>query len=367
MRRLTILVVTVGALGLAGCTTPPSPAPAPSTQAWQSFADEIPYERRGTFETVGREYGLSSDPSAPRSDPDTRSLIVHRASGRVVHRFQPEAGQRQAYRGLFFDRHAVILDGSYAKQGEPDLVRDQSVLWRVDLASGARERFQPKAVARLSLSDQMTEWNGKVVVPAVSKEDRSCLLAMDVASLRDEVLHCAPAGSTILRVDGTPEGVSWLEAQGADYSACKTRWWRDASGVLTQLGASSGCGIWEGLRLGDWTFAAALANPGTDEYDFSVASATNGKSTVDFGRMLTSTAIACGEHVYWIAADEQTQQTWQEVRRWKPGADRYETVLRTEGDSGRRPPACSQGVLTISNIRAAEEPYYVRTRFMEKP
>jgi hypothetical protein len=367
VRRITTLIAGVvagGALGLSGCTTPPPVTPA---VPWTLFADDIPAERRGTFETVGREYGLSSDPTAPVTDPDSRSLVVHRATGRVVHRFSPEAPQRQAYRALFYDRHAMILDGSYAKAGAPDPVLDQSVLWRISLTGGQRTRFAPTTVKSLSLSEQMAEWGRSVVLPAVSADDLSCLIAVDVETLADTLLHCAPAGSTILRVDSAGGGLSWLEARGTTYADCKSRWWRDPAGVITQLAPDAGCGTWEGVRLGEWTFTAALDAQGTDQYDFSRATASDGRSTVDFGRMLTSTVVSCGEHVYWIAADEDTQQTWQEVRRWKPGGSAYETVLRTEGDAGRRPPACSQGVLTISNARTLEAPYYVRTRYLERP
>ncbi|WP_199442882.1 hypothetical protein [Umezawaea beigongshangensis] len=376
MRRITTLIAGVvagGALGLAGCTTPspatgpavtrPSPDPAP----WRLFAEDVPPERRGTFETVGREYALSSDPSAPTTDPDSRSLVVHRETGRVVHRFSPEAPQRQAYRALFFEGHAMILDGSYTKAGPPDPDRDQSVLWRVDLVTGQRDRFRPTTVKALSLSEQMTERGRSVVLPAVSHDDRSCLVAVDVATLRDELLHCAPAGATILRVDAVRDGLSWLQAGGAGYADCKSRWWRDPAGAITPLAPETGCGAWEGLRLDGWTFVASLADPGGAQYDFSRARATDGVSTVDFGSILTSTVVACGEHVYWIAADQETQQAWQEVRRWRPGDRGHEVVLRTEGDAGRRPPACSQGVLTVSNARTLAEPYYVRTRYLEQP
>lgn len=369
MRPITTLiagVVAAGALGLSGCA-----GPAPTTHDWQFFADDIPADRRGTFETVGREYGLSSDPQAPQSDPDSRALIVRRATGEVVARFQPESPQRQAYRAVFTDRYAMILDGSYAKAEAPDPVKDQSVLWRVDLAAGRRTRFQPATVASLSLSEQMTEHTTDagpaVVVPAVGHDQRSCLISVDVTTLRDTVLHCAPAGETILRVDHAGDGLSWLQANGSGYADCKSRWWRDPSGAITQLAPEAGCGIWEGVRLGGWTFTAALAAQGEHEYDFSHAIARNGSSTVDFGRMLTSTVVACGDHVYWLAADDRTQQEWQEVRRWKPGDDRYETVLRTEGDAGRRPPSCTQGVLTISNTRQLAEPFYVRTRYLDRP
>jgi hypothetical protein len=372
MRKFTTLltgVVAVGALGLpGGAAPPPAPAPAPvPAQAWRLFADDVPADRRGSFETVGREYGLSSDPSAPRDDPDSRSLVVQVGTGRVVHRFRPEAPDRQAYRAVFTDRYAMILDGSYTKADAPDLARDQSVLWRVDLGTGERTRFVPTTVKSMSLSEQMTELGTSVVVPAVSGDDRSCLIAVDVVTLRDTLLHCAPAGATILRVDSAAGGLSWLQATGSTYADCKSRWWRDPSGTVTQLAPEAGCGIWEGVRLGDWTFTAALAGRDEREYDFSHAIASDGKSTVDFGRMLTSTVVACGDHVYWLAADEATQQEWQEVRRWKPGDAQYEVVLRTEGDAGRRPPACTQGVLTISNTRTVAEPNYVRTRYLTNP
>ena len=379
MRSITTLiagVVAAGALGLSGCagpaSAPESPSATGSAHGWQFFADDIPADRRGTFETVGREYGLSSDPQAPQADPDSRALIVERATGRVVARFQPESPQRQAYRAVFTDAHAMILDGSYAKADAPDPVKDQSVLWRVDLAGGQRTRFQPTTVASLSLSEQMTEHSTEagpaVVVPAVGHDQRSCLISVDVATLRDTLLHCAPPGATILRVDNAGGGLSWLQADGSGYADCKSRWWREPSGAITQLAPEAGCGIWEGVRLGGWTFTAALDARGEHEYDFSHATATSGgSSTVDFGRVLTSTVVACGDHVYWIAADERTQQEWQEVRRWKPGDDRYETVLRTEGDAGRRPPACTQGVLTISNTRQVAEPFSVRTRYLDRP
>ncbi len=266
MRSITTLiagVVAAGALGLSGCAGPapaPEPTPAPA-HGWQFFADDIPADRRGTFETVGREYGLSSDPQAPQGDPDSRALILHRATGRVVARFQPELPQRQAYRAVFTDRHAMILDGSYAKAEAPDPAKDQSVLWRVDLAGGQRTRFQPTAVASLSLSEQMTEQATEtgpaVVVPAVGHDQRSCLISVDVATLRDTLLHCAPPGATILRVDHVGGGLSWLQANGSGYADCKSRWWREPSGAITQLAPDAGCGIWDGVRLGGWTVAAS--------------------------------------------------------------------------------------------------------------
>ncbi|MGW5051377.1 hypothetical protein [Actinokineospora sp. NPDC004072] len=214
------------------------------------------------------------------------------------------------------------------------------------------------------------EYDGKAVMTALDRDGRHCALAIDPDTLDERLLHCLPPDKHLLQVNTSRDGVSMLVADGgeqATYDDCKSRWWIDRTGVR-QLNPTAGCTIWEGIVIDGWEITAVLDPTQLPAHDYSRATATKGDHRVDLGPVMSSTLVACGQHVYWLTASYDSRNPWQEVRRWRPGADHTETIHHAADEHGRRPPACTQGVFSTSHgayptgTRTAQH-----TRYLDNP
>ncbi|GAA4426873.1 hypothetical protein GCM10023148_30470 [Actinokineospora soli] len=392
MRRLTLVAagLAAGALGISGCTGAAGPPVEPTSPAatsavpsgppvpgvvidvgWREFGAGVPLEHREIFEVVGRRYALGSDPGSPVDDPNQRARVVDRETGRVVYRFQPAGPERLPGAALFFERYALIIDQSYAKSDGPDPVADRNVLWRVDLNAGTAEKVRLRTAKGLGYFSWSGEYGGEAVMMAVHPDGRECVLSVNPDTLAERLVHCVPRDKNLLQVNTTRDGISMLLADGGEqstYDECKSRWWLDRGGDPRQLNPDAGCTIWEGIVIDGWEVTAALDPTQVPLHDYSRAVAVRGDRRVDLGPILSSTLVACGEHVYWLTEDYELDAHWQEVRRWRPGTDRVETVLHQADEHGRRPPACTQGVFSTSHTAYKNaEPTAQHTRYLDNP
>jgi hypothetical protein len=206
----------------------------------------------------------------------------------------------------------------------------------VDLESGLAQPVPLRSVREVLLDDPTVLGEEILVIGWTAPPRDKCLLALRPPAYTERIVECGLSERTAGLVSG-PDGPHWtrdcqqwrrLAPDGSIHSL-------PMRAAACDFDSSSPVAVLAGWQLDQ-------VNQGLGRPRALVAS--NPARTL--GEVSNGTAVACGQHVYWVSATNN--QPGQRLMRWRPGADHTETVLPAAPGAHIRPPHCVAGVLNIA-------------------
>ena len=172
-----------------------------------------------------------------------------------------------------------------------------------------------------------------------------CLATYDVASGSGEKGYCAPPREGFSNATVSPSGVGLMTFDDTRPISCRTLVDVDGSETTPVRGAPE-CTGWETLRTDNGAVWSEL--PNEKRVERGVFYATFDDAVEKLGPGTTGTLTWCGDSAYFVR-DAQKDRDKARLLRWTPDST-LEVVYETKGlgDAFLAPPACADGVLTVT-------------------
>jgi hypothetical protein len=172
-----------------------------------------------------------------------------------------------------------------------------------------------------------------------------CLATYDVASGKGEQGYCAPPREGFSNATVSPGGVGLMTFDDTRPISCRTLVDVDG-GETTPVPGTPECTGWETLRTGNGAVWSEL--PNEKRVERGVFYATYDHAVEKLGPGTTGTLTWCGDSAYFVR-DAQKDRDKARLLRWTPDSS-LEVVYETRGlgDAFLAPPACADGVLTVT-------------------
>ena len=247
------------------------------------------------------------------------------------------AGQGRRITEAFLDgEHAVIV-----AQDEQE-TRPQTIT-TIELATSTRQEVrspQPGPAGPVAYDDGTLTY---AVYRPGGKD--YCLATYDVASGSGEKGYCAPPREGFSNATVSPSGVGLMTFDDTRPISCRTLVDVDGSATTPVRGAPE-CTGWETLRTDDGAVWSEL--PNEKRVERGVFYATSDGAVEELGPGTTGTLTWCGDSAYFVR-DAQKDRDKARLLRWTPDSD-LQVVYETKGlgDAFLAPPACADGVLTVT-------------------
>lgn len=172
-----------------------------------------------------------------------------------------------------------------------------------------------------------------------------CLATYDVAADAGEKGYCAPKREGFSNTSVSPAGIGLMTFDDARPVSCRSLVEVDGAGSTPVPGVPD-CTGWDVLLTGSGAVWSTLPNEKRVERGQFFATADG--SVTALGPGTTGTLTWCGDSAY-FARDAQKDRDKARLLRWTPD-DELEVVYETRGlgEAFLAPPACADGVLTVT-------------------
>jgi hypothetical protein len=172
-----------------------------------------------------------------------------------------------------------------------------------------------------------------------------CLATYDVVAGTGEKGYCAPPREGFSNATVSPGGIGLMTFDDTRPISCRTLVSVDGSDT-TPVPGTPECTGWEALLTADGAVWSEL--PNEKRVERGTFYATHDTTVTKLGPGTNGTLTRCGDSAY-FARDSQKDQDKARLLRWTPD-DELEVVYETRGlgDAFLAPPACADGVLTVT-------------------
>ncbi|MET1058688.1 MAG: hypothetical protein ABWX84_03780 [Nocardioides sp.] len=280
-----------------------------------------------------------------RSPEWTLTVPDSGAEARLVGRDREEtipAGKGRRITDAFLDgEHAVIVAQDQQEQ------RPQTIT-TIELATYTRDQVRSP---RPGPGGPVAYGEGTLTYAVYRPGGRDyCLATYDVADGRGEKGYCAPPREGFSNASVSPAGVGLMIFDDTRPISCRTLVSVEGSTTTTVQGTPE-CTGWETLRTADGAVWSVL--PNEKRVERGLFYATHDDAVTALGPGTNGTLTWCGDSAYFVR-DSQKDKDKARLLRWTPD-DELEVVYETQGlgDAFLAPPACADGVLTVTSYAEA--------------
>ena len=365
MRRTTVAVGTLLLL-LAGCSSPnstPTPTSRPSTPAHPTDSGTaVPAWAKVLRQPVDglhlvtqqRKYVVTRG-----SDEAGITTVTDRTSKKVVVRHVPAPGF-VAQSPVVIDDHWAMIEDIRSEGPDPEIK-----VFRYDLTTGRATGLG--SLPRIS-EPEIGAYDGTFAYTSTDAQNRSCLIAADLATLESRTVTCVADPGYIADPVVSADAVTFSEITAPETARrCKriltaTLSGGGQAGQPRPVPAATNCLQWSGASLHGATVWSEVGPTDPDQYQSKAYVRESADSPAQsLGSVVTDTILACGNWILWETRTMNNGVESYQINRWRAGLGQPQPVYSSPAGAALTPLTCQDNTVYVEAAYLATTPTYTET------